>query len=166
MSEKKFTKAMVLAVGGLGLISTILLLNDPPAASELEITPVIFETNSTKISQFEQRNIASATSPADPATNNLIELKCEEEGQVFETALIRLRLKGDKCLTEKSTSTRVKNTSNGYIATVFHRPDYSFTTDYINLSEGKNEIDVSFETADGTVTKKVTVNRSFQSAKK
>jgi len=49
----------------------------------------------------------------------------------------------------------VKNASNGYIATVFHRPDFSFTTDYINLSEGKNEIDVSIETSSGTRVKKL-----------
>lgn len=156
---------MVMAVGILGLISTAMLLNDPPSSSEMETVPAIFEMNSAKLSQVAQRNIASAEG-SDSPNPTLIELKCQEENQNIETSQMRLRLKGESCLSEKSTSTRVKNNSNGYIATVFHKPDFSFTTDYINLSEGKNEIDISMETPEGTSVKKVIINRAVSSVRK
>jgi len=36
VSEKKFTKAMVMTVGVLGFISTAMLLNDPPSTTDLK----------------------------------------------------------------------------------------------------------------------------------
>ncbi len=177
---------MAVSVTVLGLISTILLLNDPPSATETEMDatngsfggnlggPSMFELNSTKLKQLSLvqlnianngRGIASVTSE-ETAPTNLIEIKCEADNSPIETNQIRLRLKGESCLAENATSTTIKNNSNGYIATVFHRPDFSFTTDYINLSEGTNTIAMAFETPTGPVLKTLTINRAPSSNSK
>lgn len=156
-ARRKITRMVLLAVSALGLCSTILLLTDPPP-EDLESSSAIFAMNSTSLT----RGIASAHA-ADPKANTetLVNLSCSDTNQTFETASTRLRLKGANCTEDGNIplNTQVRNKTNGYVATVFHRSPMDFTTDYINLREGQNEIDVKFQTEKGTIEKTVTVVR-------
>lgn len=153
---------MVITVGLLGFFSTLILLNDPPTNSDLDVTPPIFEINSAKIFQATQRGIASTDTPSVP---NTIEIPCGAQDFSLETAFTRMRIKGENCVSKNSPTTEIKNVSNGYVATVFHKKDYSFTTDYINLNEGRNEINLLFETPEGVTSQRtVIINRAPASA--
>ena len=160
--RRKFTRMMLLAVSALGLCSTALLFSDPPPPSDFDMTPTIFSVNSTALTN--NRNLANIN-PNEGAINpyeTLLNLNCSAQSQILETTSIRFRLKGENCATDEQNpvSTQVRNKSNGYVATVFHRNPAAFTTDYINLSEGKNEIEVRFEGAQGTTEKTLTILRS------
>lgn len=157
---------MVMVVSILGLFSTAMLLNDPPSASEMDLTPLIFEINSAKLSQVAQRNVASQNPTAEQDYASILEVKCDSDQQSLETSVLRMRIKGANCLGDATKNTWIKNNSNGFVATVFHKPDFSFTTDYINLTEGKNEITVAFETNQGVTKKNLVVTRAPSSIKK
>lgn len=153
-----------MAVSAVGLLSALLLLTDPPPA-ELSGVSGIFTANSAMMAS-SQRNIASI----DPKTSRipeaaLLEINCTEMNQMLETTSARFRLKGPICVPQdvSVTSTKVTNKSNGYVATVFHQ-SVQFTTDYINLNEGRNEIDVQFDTDKGAIKKTITVIRSVAAA--
>src|SRR5438105_13451332 len=97
-SQRKFTKAMVLTISLTGLVSTILLLNDPPASSDADMTPAIFEMHTNRMAQFKERGLASLDSSNNEPTSNLLEIQCTEGDQSFETPSARLRLKGQNCM--------------------------------------------------------------------
>ena len=154
-ARQNLTHILLTAVTALGLLSTVMILTDPPPV-DLDAPPTIFQSNS----QALVRNVASTE-------ETLVDLDCQSEAQALETASLRFRLKGSPCSDDKKDqprSTQVKNNSNGYVATVFHRSAQEFTTDFINLNEGSNEIEVRFETDDGVLQKKLTVVRTPASA--
>lgn len=158
---------MVMVVGLLGLFSTIILLNDPPSNSDLDVTPPIFEINTAKLMQVSQRGLASVAAEASTQTQapNIVDVPCGTNDLTVETQYTRMRLKGENCVSNNSPKTEIKNTSNGYVATVFHKQDFSFTTDYINLVEGMNEINLVFETPEGVASqRKIVINRAPASA--
>jgi len=160
-SKKKFTKFLVLSVGGLGLISATLLLSDPPTPSELD--PSLFNLN-------YQKHTAGRTISSDyrsTSSDAMFEINCNDPNQKLETSSMRFRLKGSACTDESAAlSTQIQNKSNGYIATVFHRDPQSFTTDYINLNEGQNEIAVKFATQNGPIERTITITRNPSSLKR
>ena len=160
-SKKKFTKFLVVSVGGLGLLSATLLLSDPPSPSELD--PSLFNLNFQK--HISSRTISGSYAAA--STDAMFEINCSDSDQKLETSSQRFRLKGQACTNESAAlSTQIKNRSNGYIATVFHRDPQSFTTDYINLNEGQNEIAVKFATQNGLIERTITITRNPSSVKK
>jgi hypothetical protein len=154
--RKKIARYLILGVTGLGLISTLLLLSDPPAPSDLN--PSLFNVNFQ--SHAGSRLIAS-TETVSYSPDTMFEINCQDIDQKLETSSTRFRLKGQACTDESAAlSTQIQNKSNGYIATVFHRDPQSFTTDYINLNEGVNEIAVRFDTSGGPIDKTITIVRS------
>jgi hypothetical protein len=156
-ARRKITRLVLLAVSALGLCSTIILLTDPPPA-DLETTSSIFTINSSVIT----RNISSInSSDAVPSSETLLNLNCSDPNQTYETSSTRLRLKGESCVDDgqPALTTQVRNKTNGYVATVFHRSPMAFTTDYINLREGSNEIDVKFQSEKGIIARTVTIVR-------
>jgi hypothetical protein len=160
-SKKKFAKFLVLSVGGLGLVSATLLLSDPPSPSELD--PSLFNLNYQK--HTSGRSLASAGVRSSP--DAMFEINCRDTDQKLETSSMRFRLKGQACTNESTAlSTQIQNKSNGYIATVFHRDPQSFTTDYINLNEGQNEIAVKFATENGLIERKIMITRNPSSVRK
>ncbi|MDZ4678084.1 MAG: hypothetical protein SGI74_11330 [Oligoflexia bacterium] len=158
-ARQKFTKILLMAVSALGISSTALLITDPPPP-EIQNAD-IFSTNGSTL-----RTIASVDTT--PEYETLFDFTCGDNTKELETFSPRFRLKGENCAVEDSQpiTTQIRNKTNGYVATVFHRAPLNFTTDYINLKEGKNEIDVRFETNKGTVEKSLTVTRLPASAKK
>ena len=159
--KRKFTRILFLIVSLFGLASTAMLLNDPPpsefAYANSEYSESLFTMNS--LAAQSSRNPASIVPVKSEA---LFELSCADDMQVFETGRTRFRLKGDNCNASNAPllSTQILNQSNGYVATIFHKTQTTFTTDYINLNVGENKIKVLFETASGPSEKIVTVVRS------
>jgi len=151
-------------VSGLGLCSTTLLLTDPPPPADAENSvQSVFSLNSSVMNT--QRFVASVDEHKNE--DSLFEINCSEAGQTLETVSTRFRLKGQTCAPDDSSTltTQVHNKSNGYVATVFHRGNQAFSTDYINLSEGKNEIDVRFDTDKGPIDRTLIVVRNPASKK-
>lgn len=74
------------------------------------------------------------------AKNSTLEISCKSlltESQVLAS---HLRLLGQNCNWEKI---RVKNLRNGYTASVVVMDSARFTTDFIELSDGTNQIEIS-----------------------
>lgn len=157
---------MLMIVSALGLLSTALLLTDPPPSTEFDAIPAIFQVNSSILAN--SRTPAGIDFSGTGTSDAPVDLSCALPEQTLETSSLRFRLKGENCIDDHQslTTTQVRNMSNGYIATVFHRTSSSFTTDYINLSEGENKIAVRFETDNGTIEKTLTVFRTPSSIKK
>ena len=148
-------------MSAIGLLSAMLLISDPPPVG---VTSAAELLNLGPSQANGQRTIASID-PAQTAPKvvkeALMEINCGQDNQLLEAWGPRLRLKGTLCVPQDAsvTSTKVSNKTNGYAATVF-RQSGQFTTDYINLNEGKNEINILFETESGPVEKNVTVIRN------
>ena len=150
-TKQNLTRLLLTSVTALGLFSTAIILSDPPPV-DLDAPSAIFQANSQAL---VGRDLASLD-------ETLVDLNCANEVQSKETNNLRFRLKGSNCTAENSgptIATQVKNISNGYVATVFHRSPQEFTTDYINLNEGKNEIEVKFETDQGIIERHLMVVR-------
>ncbi|MCC6277504.1 MAG: hypothetical protein IT289_06290 [Oligoflexia bacterium] len=163
MSEirARVTKFLVLVISTLGLVSTLTMLAEPPekdlAAQD------IFALNSQALAS---RGIASLGAEANESR---VKLDCDSKSQEAETASPRIRLDGLHCLIKGESpiiTTQVRNKTNGYVATVFHRSDDAFTTDYIHLKEGENKIQVEFHSGKVTEDRVLTVKRLPASAKK
>ncbi len=87
------------------------------------------------------------------AMMSTIDLSCvDKDGPLkIKSHTNQLRIVGRICReqdakepkTTQQNSIFISNTSNGFDATVFHRPERKFTTDYIYLREGMNRIVIS-----------------------
>lgn len=72
-------------------------------------------------------------------------LPCQGNGR-FAKTVVQVRLSGTACDTHgKPTrneieSSEIRNTTNGFSATVFYPKSGSFTTDYMTLASGENHI--------------------------
>jgi hypothetical protein len=75
----------------------------------------------------------------------------KQKAEIEGTSAKWLRLTGRACQTESvdAKSVTVRNLSNGYVATVFTGADQDFTTDFIPMQAGKNDIQIRIETAPG-----------------
>jgi len=160
-ARRSFTRVILLFISGLGLLSAILLLADPPSP-DVDQPSGLFGMNSALIvSQRSPASIEHNVPAAAKGIDTILDFSCTDQSQIFETASPRFRLKGPTCAPEEATvlSTRILNKSNGYMATVFHH-NSQFTTDYINLVDGRNDIEVKFETEKGVIQKTLQVVRS------
>jgi hypothetical protein len=159
-TRRRFTRILLFSVSILGFLSAILLLNDPPSAESDGVTG-LFALNSSILAS--ERGLASVVPDhvSVPSPDTLMQLDCSENSQILHTGSARFRIKGPLCPEPGSgiVSAEVLNVSNGYVATVFHQAG-QFTTDYINLSEGKNEISVKFTGESGIIQKTITVLRN------
>jgi hypothetical protein len=176
-AKKKFMRLLLLSVSGLGLCSTAFLLADPPPADPSNIdydsaTTSIFAQNSRALlsNKLLSRDPSSVAPQTEQKIETVFDFNCSDSN-IFDTSLPRFRVKGNSCVDELSkgevvNATQILNQSNGYVATVFHRTPESFTTDYINLSEGTNKIKFVFEFENSRVEKILTVNRAPASTKK
>lgn len=71
----------------------------------------------------------------------------------FAETVQQVRLRGRTCLPNSKArlkSAQVRNLSNGFVATVFTPDDSRFSTDYINLKAGLNQIVVDMDFSDGS----------------
>ena len=159
-AKQKFARYLIMIVSSLGVLSGTILLSDPPAASD--VNPSLFNVEYQK--HVTGRSIAADSNLT--SSDVMFEINCEDQNQKVETNSMRFRLRGRTCTPNAiALSTQIQNKSNGYIATVFHRDPQNFTTDYINLNVGENEIAVRFDTNSGAVNRKIEITRSPSSVK-
>lgn len=111
--------------------------------------------------QSESRSPASLVKISDlkgghlltKATMSTIDLNCVNQGDEIKikSQTHQLRIVGRICedaskeasKSEQHHQIYISNTSNGFDATVFERPDRKFTTDYVYLNKGINRIAIS-----------------------
>jgi hypothetical protein len=145
----RFTLVVTIAFG---LITTLTLIEEPSRT----LQPMTSSLTGG-------RSLASLTSTISPALANkpfmsTFEADCADSS-VFKTPSQHVRIKGTDCGVE-SVLTSVKNTSNGYAATVFHQGGKVFTTDYMSLAEGENTITIEQKLANGEMkTREVKIIR-------
>ena len=110
-----------------------------------------------------------AGQPSELTARSFCSLTCGLERSAYGVAASFLlqsearwvRLSGETCLNEfKPDSIRVKNLTNGYVATTFRPENGQLTTDYIPLESGKNDLLVRFEQGNGVHSENhITVTR-------
>jgi hypothetical protein len=179
-ARAKFTKFIFFVVLLLGVLSITLLLGDPPpettATTDGTQQPsALFDLNNPVLAKLRALASVTAAEPAEKANTaadilkSVFDFDCEKEGLSFETKLNKFRVKSEKCPVGEDGSplnTQIRNKTNNFVATVFHKSAGAFTTDFINLAPGNNEVEVEFETTQGVVKKTFTVVRVAQTAKK
>lgn len=79
-----------------------------------------------------------------------IDLDCLKRGSLpsIDSSARQVRVRGRLCdqgLGSKLVSSTIMNRSNGYTASSFHLKGRRFTSDYISLAPGTNQILLSFE---------------------
>ena len=144
-----YTVSAVLALGA-GVVATALT---PPAsvvrqkALEAASRPLVQATDRSPASVGPQ---FSALAIDDKGTQALdFRLPCEGSESHFASNVAQVRISGDLCTSSKATSktkkqelasSEITNASNGFAATLFYPKQNAFTTDYLTLKSGKNEI--------------------------
>jgi len=153
-AKTQFTRGLLVLVCILGITSILSLINEPLQTDVEEVTTTDWQPQ-------QARGVASMVQPTAPnPISEVFEVDCSGSIQNFETTSSRIRLKGANCQTGPGINTaQIKNSSNGFVATVFHQTPSSFTTDYINLSEGTNEIQLNFQNEKGNSERKISVVR-------
>jgi hypothetical protein len=87
-----------------------------------------------------------------------VDIPCESR-DLGEIEVSHLRLRGTHCGSEAGELT-IKNVSNGFTAQVIDLKDKNYTTDFIDLSEGANELTILRKSAQGSVKEqKIKVRR-------
>ncbi len=123
--------------------------------------------NAEKPKVAEARKIASADSQTQDLTevskpDQAVTLKwnCAEEGlSAYDIGAAHLRLVGTLCPDLESQKITVTNKTNGFTASLFFQKSQSFTTDFVDLKEGPNVIEISTENgAQGKLIKSFTIN--------
>ena len=88
-----------------------------------------------------------------------LNLDCQETF-LREVVGTHVRIKGHVCTKEKVTNVSVVNSSNGFTAAVIFTKGNEFTTDFIDLQDGQNNLIVSALDSRGeTISRPLTIHR-------
>ena len=143
MQERRFLLMTVLLVFLVGAPTVYSIVRDPSLLSahgsysqqrQIASLPVVATTDS----EFSKRNEVKAKSVT-------FSLECEgnlksEEDHSIEGSLLRLKLEG--CEKGLLTDVSITNVSNGFTASVIETKDQGFTTDFMDLKEGDNHVEI------------------------
>lgn len=158
-TQKHFTTILLFLVGGLGLLSTLILLNEPLSHREA-LAP-----KATDVAQASSGDRRPASAPSilqqffGKTSEQTISLNCHMQQNKLSTTDLRVRIKGQHCSDGTLSHMVVKNKTNGFVATIFSPKPGAFTTDFINLAEGQNEIELVFDNGKEPLKKTLTVVR-------
>lgn len=147
-----FSKFTLLLTVAFGLITTLTLIEEPSRTLQ-----------TTAASTAGGRGVASlAAAVGTSATNKpfmaTFVASCDDNSS-FKTQSEHVRVKGSFCRSDV-LSTTVRNSSNGYVATVFHQGGQNYTTDYMSLAHGANVIVIEQKMNSGEVSaREVTIVR-------
>lgn len=121
-----------------------------PASFQSEAAP-LFVANSNE----EKTQVTSLST---------LKLNCEDGLIKKEVDSNFIRLKGELCQNEQEMS--ILNRSNGFSASLFLGKNKKFTTDFIDLKEGENLLELTSIKQDGTkVLKSIHVHRRSPASK-
>lgn len=130
MREQKFlflTLLVVVLIGGPTVYSVI---REPALRQQTEL-----KANGDRQPASERRNSIKAKSVT-------MEMPCQGESRTQETEGTLLRLKSD-CWKDSVQKISVINKTNGFTAAVMETQSKGFTTDFIDLKEGDNNLEIS-----------------------
>ncbi len=110
--------------------------------------------------------VSSASVLAQVPTTLSERWACSEPGFLeAETSVSKIRLTGSECLSGLK-QVEIVNKTNGYTAEVISLKDQTFTTDYIDLSEGENAIELVGTKGDLQIRKSLKVVRRTPASSK
>lgn len=90
----------------------------------------------------------------------VLDYECSSENKTVEVEASLLRLRGTDCLDEKWEDVSVVNHSNGFTGSIIFLNDKKFTTDFIDLNEGENQLSIQAKNEKGQViSQKLTIQR-------
>jgi hypothetical protein len=169
-AKRKLTQSLFGVVGLLGVASVLILVSDQPAHYSLQDLSQA-QTPLSLARKPAATTMPSATSEVSGVDRHILELTCDLGPRKWETSARHFRLSSSLCLSQelakqaqqvqRPQEIRVVNKSNGYVATVFFQHPDRFMTDFINLSEGSNEISIITKSAGSTPQERtIQVSRS------
>jgi hypothetical protein len=93
---------------------------------------------------------SASVTPMISATEKIatFKLNCKDKSPSQEVSSNYLRIFGSLCGLD-SESVQITNSSNGFQASIFMSENDNFSTDFIDLQEGENQLQVNFLDADG-----------------
>ena len=154
MREQRFlflTLFVVMLIGGPAVYS---VMREPTLRRSAELKVLedrkpAEDTSSAIVSEEPRRNAIKARSVT-------MEMGCSGDSQTQETEGTLLRLKSD-CWKESAQKISVVNTTNGFTASVIETKSKGFTTDFIDLKEGDNTLEIAGSDELGHAVKKVMI---------
>ena len=126
------------------------------ALTALEPLPVA-PSDATHVSAGQALRNESSRAPASAPEDTTLQLTvdCRPRTDVrVESAVLNLRVSGPLCArvpAGAAPTAKIINETNGYSATAFFLAPRTFTTDYIPLAPGENQIAIEFAWHDGRV---------------
>jgi hypothetical protein len=124
--------------------------------------------NPVALTPMKANPVSSGRSPASVSQSFIsVELGCGNTTADHQTAATKMRITGPLCGTQhhdgaqKLTKTKVINNANSFNATVFTDVNVDkFSTDYIPLNTGQNQIQITFAYMDGSsISREIIVTR-------
>ncbi len=145
--EQKFlliTTLMVVMLGG----PTLLSLFSPNAINSAEDQSVSLVTRIPASAE----PLLVANLPKDPVKNVTVQFNCAAVPKNLEVEGSQLRLRSDKCEQVQIPELTIVNKSNGFTASVFPIKELQFTTDFIDLKDGDNQLVITLKDPAGVST--------------
>lgn len=153
--EKHFLVTTAVLVVFLGLPALYSMLKPPHSSDSL----------AAQSPGKTDRRIASVSLEHDDVPQNefnqsvSMDVSCQGPLQLGDVQVGHLRFRGAFCGSLIET-VEVKNITNGFTAAVIALRDNQFTTDFMDLTEGENKIQISRKTDLGVQVQDVTVRRA------
>jgi len=142
-SDSRFLTLTGTVVVTLGLPVLISLLQN--AKQDVVVSPAV-ATGRTPASE-------QSVVPSTKLGVEVIELGCGDKEVTQSVDSSRIRIRGKDCKNQSDLS--IENSTSGYLASIVeHRPG-EFTTDYIDLAVGENQIHVQAKDERGNLLSKV-----------
>ena len=143
--ESKFLTITGVLVALLGAPAFISLLKEPTKAD------VVLVNSSRAPASVVDTNIE--TEPAPSSQTSLVKYDCKSTATTSELRSNFVRFSGVPCLNTKDIE--ITNTTNGFSASVIFTKNQKFTTDFIELKEGENNLEITTTQNDGAKTSKI-----------
>lgn len=154
MNESRFlvfTLFLVVLVGAPAVYSVV---KDPQAAVER-----YEEASSDRAPASETKAIVEAPAKTKGVTESVtLNLECNVSEKSVQGT--HLRVTGDSCVKNTIKEVTVVNISNGFTASVIFTKGNAFTTDFIDLKDGENNLQISTVDSKGVkATRSLVVKR-------
>lgn len=150
--DSRFLTITALLLALLGAPAFFSLVQDPASQMATVVSPGV-ERNPASLSEDGIEGLHLSK-------NATLEVPCDNLPQVQEIQANFLRLKGTACAGSKLDEISVVNQSNGFTASVIFTADTKYTTDFIDLKDGENKLQIETIDKDGSkITRSFIVNK-------
>ena len=134
-SESRFLIGTAVLVAFVGIPSFISLLKEPSSSAILSSRVEHVESTGVRVPASVGERVVDATTVGSTAMTAYLD--CNDLEPKIVTDANQIRLITSNC--GKAADVEVTNSTNGYTASVFNQ-ERGFTTDYLDLSSGNNEM--------------------------